>query len=104
MADDATQDLQSIVSVHTYNNGKAEIIVTGPGGTFTLETSINGPTITVKDPERGKLRLKACMSLKTNGHLRGFFIAKKGATPQEDTLVWFPARTKQPAKKRRKKA
>jgi len=42
------------------------------------------------------------MSLTTNKQLRGFFIAKKGASPREDTMVWFPARKKR-AKKRTKK-
>ena len=91
--------LKSIVSVHTFADGRAEIIVSGAGGTFTLEVLPEGPTISIKDPERGNLRLQACMSLPTNRQLRGFFVAKKGATPREDTLEWFPARKKR-AKKR----
>jgi hypothetical protein len=35
---------------------------------------------------------KVAAELLANGHLKGWFVAKKGATPREDTLVFFPAR------------
>src|SRR5262245_23478093 len=70
-------------------------------GTFTLEINTDGPTIAIDDPDRGEMRLKACMSLKANGHLRGFFVAKKGIAPHQDILVWFPARKKRRTKKRK---
>ena len=89
-----TTPLTSVVSVNTFANGQAVIVVSGEGGTLTLEVTPEGPTIAIKDPERGTLRLKACMSLTANRQLRGFFIAKKGATLIEDTLVFFPARKK----------
>jgi hypothetical protein len=92
-----TQDPQSVVSVQTHADGRAEIIVSGAGGTLTLEANIDGPFIAIKDHNG---RPQALVSLKANGHLRGWFVDKKGDGPGKNTLVWFPAKKKRRTKKR----
>ena len=88
--------LKSIVSVNTFADGRAEIIVSGASGTFTLEVHQDGPTIAIKDPERAKqlgraYKYKAVFGLEGNGRLRGWLVEKKGPSPADDSLVWFPA-------------
>ena len=100
--------LKSIVSVNTFADGRAEIIVSGSGGTFTLEVTQGEPTIAIQDPERAKQlgrvhKYKAVFGLLANGHLKGWLVEKKGPTPADDSVVWFPAR-KGRAKKRKAKA
>jgi hypothetical protein len=96
------------VSVQTYANGRADIYVSNARGTLTLEVFADEPTISIPDRERttrlgGAEKYKAVIALEANGHLRGWFVEKKGATARDDTLVFFPARkkrvTKRPAKK-----
>jgi hypothetical protein len=96
----ATQDPQSAVSILTYANGDADVTITGKGGTLTLTVSPHGPTIAVRDPERGQNPSKVVCSLKGNGHLKGWFVEKKGDIPRNDTLVFFPAKKKRPTQKR----
>ena len=95
---------QSAVSIFTYANGDADVTVTGAGGTLTLLVFPDGPTIAIKDPERHRHLVKAVAGLQTNGHFKGWFIEKKGATGADDTLVWFPARKKCAKKRAAKKA
>jgi hypothetical protein len=100
----ATPERQSAVSILTYANGDADVTVTGKGGTLTLTVSPDGPTISIPDLERtkrlgGAEKYNAVFALEANGHLRGWFVEKKGATARDDTLMWFPAR-KTRAKKR----
>jgi hypothetical protein len=90
----------SAVSILTYANGDADVTVTGRGGTLTLTVSLDGPTIAVRDPERGQNPSKVVCSLKGNGQLKGWFVEKKGDIPRNDTLVFFPAKKKRPTQKR----
>jgi len=94
-----------LISSLSFADGRADIIVSGAAGTFTLEVSQDGPTLAIRDPERAKQRgrahkYKAVIGLEKNGQLRGWFVEKKGPTPADDSLVWFPARKKRPTKKR----
>lgn len=81
----------SMVSVNQYRDGRADIKVIGPGGTLTLLVNTNEPSMAIRDPERGEMQSKAAFQLIANDQLMGWFIARKGDTPAEDTLVWFPA-------------
>lgn len=97
--------LNTIVSVNTYPGGMAVIHVAGPGGVLNLQVFPDGPKIAFLDPLRRDRALKALVAVEANGKLRGYFVAKKGETPQGDTLVWFPARkkrVKKPTKQARK--
>jgi hypothetical protein len=94
----ATPDPQSVVHVQTYADSKAAITLTGKGGTLTLDVFTDGPTIAINDPARGEHPLKACVALKANGNLRGFFVKKPEEGADRGHLVWFPAQ-KQRAKK-----
>jgi hypothetical protein len=82
----ATPERTSAVDIHTYADGQTDIDVTGPGGTLTLSTHINEPTIAIYDPKGGKRAAQAVISLSANGHLRGW-LAREG-----NQLEWFPAR------------
>ncbi|HEV8715320.1 MAG TPA: hypothetical protein VGX03_21135 [Candidatus Binatia bacterium] len=75
-----------------YENKEVCILVVGKNGTLSLKVHTEAPTISVPDPKRGPLRYKAVAELLANGHLKGWFVERKGATPREDTLVFFPAR------------
>jgi hypothetical protein len=83
------------VSLFTnHEEKKIEVLVMGLNGSLSLVLHADGPTIAVRDPTRGQLRYKAVCELLANGHLKGWFVAHKGATPREDTLVFFPVRKK----------
>jgi hypothetical protein len=84
--------LASLVSVHTFTNGEATVNVTGTNGTLALHISAEGPRIAVLDFKRKGKRVsyKAFVSLEANGRLSGYFVDRKGATPEEDTIVFFP--------------
>jgi hypothetical protein len=108
----ATPERQSALSILTYANGDADLTITGKGGTLTLTVSPDGPTISIPDLERTKrLRgesgaeiYKAVCALEANGHLKGWFVEKKGDIPRNDTLVFFPAKKKRAKKRAAKKA
>jgi hypothetical protein len=85
MAQSKENATASLVAIHTHTDGRADVIVTGTYGQLTLNISADGPCIGIRDPERGELRYKAVAALKANGRLEGWFVAHKGATPQEDT-------------------
>jgi len=85
-------DHPPLVSLYTdYEEKSIRVLVAGKGGSLALCAHTEGPTISVPDPERGALRYKAVAALEANGHLKGWFVEHKGATPREDTLVFFPA-------------
>jgi hypothetical protein len=86
-----------------HENKSVEVLVVGPNGNLNLAFYAEDTTIAIHDPDLGSQRCKAVCSLSTNGHLSGWFVAKKGATPSENTLVWFPARKrrKRPVKAKR---
>jgi hypothetical protein len=109
MADSTTRKLKSGAGIFMDANGDTDVSVTGPSGTLTLQLSPDGPTIAIKDPERtqrlgGAEKYKALVTLKANGHLRGWCLEKKGATTRDDTLVWFPAKKQRATAKKKAKA
>jgi hypothetical protein len=75
---------------------RAELLVHSTHGNLSLEFHEDGPTISIRDPQHGPTKYKAVVGLQANGHLRGFFVEKKGADGAGDTLVWFPTQKKQP--------
>ena len=90
MAQSKENATASLVAIHTHTDGRADVIVTGTYGQLTLNISADGPCIGIRDPDRGELRYKAVAALKANGRLTGWFVTHKGATPSEDTMVFFP--------------
>src|SRR5713226_5754420 len=82
-----------VVSLITDHEEKSiYIYVGGTNGSLGLTVRQEGPMIAVTDPHRGSSMYKAVCELSANGHLKGWFVAHKGATSREDTLVFFPAR------------
>jgi hypothetical protein len=100
----AQETVVSLVSVHTYTNGRADMLITGDNGTLTLAVHANGPTIVIRDPDRGPMKCKAVWGIEANGHFKGWLVAKKGANGEPDTLAWFPERKERKRAKRRNKA
>lgn len=89
----ATEKHLPRVSLFTdYERHCVRILIAGKNGDLGIEAYAEGPTLSIPDPDRGPLRVKAVCELFANGRLKGFFIERKGATPQEDTMVFFPAR------------
>jgi hypothetical protein len=88
----ATQDLQSVVSVQTYANGNADVMVTGKGGTLTLNVSPDGPTIAVKDPERGPYKYKVQGGLRPQRQRASQRLARqaRGRRPGQGIYRLFP--------------
>jgi hypothetical protein len=90
------------VSLFTDHEKKSvEILVVGRNGNLSLSVPSSHTAIVIRDPVRGPETCKAICGISANGHFKGYFVAKKGATTREDTFVWFPAR---PPRKRLAKA
>jgi hypothetical protein len=92
------------ISLFTDHDKKSvEILVVGRNGNLSLSVPSSHTAIVICDPTRGPETCKAICEISANGHFKGYFVAKKGTTTREDTLVWFPARTprKRPAKARK---
>ena len=89
------------ISLFTDHEKKSvEVLVVGPNGNLNLAFYAEDTTIVIRDPALGSQRCKAVCSLSANGHLSGWFVAKKGAAPAQDTVLWFPVRAKRKTRKR----
>jgi len=84
-----SKTLKSVVTVSTFVDGTAEIIVTGSGRTLSLETVTDGPTVGLKDSTGHVI---AAFGVETNGHFRGWIGERDSDDPSRRRLAWFPAR------------
>jgi hypothetical protein len=83
------KDSPPLVSLFTDHEEKSvHILVAGKNGSLGLKVHTEGPTLAVSKSGR----YEAVAELLANGHLKGWFVANKGATSREDALVFFPAR------------
>lgn len=103
MAEYTDKTCASLVPVQPHTEGPADLRVTGPNGQLGLRVSarpLEGPTIGIRDPDRGALRDKACRSVEADGELKGGFVEKKGKPPE--TTPWCSSRRRSPGNGQRR--